>query len=40
MKKIDRKLDKTSNSDVSKKISGSALIIDSGCNHTCINDSA
>ena len=38
MKKIDKKLGKASDSDVSKKLSGSALIIDSGCNHTCIND--
>jgi len=40
MKKIDKKLGKASESDVSKKLSGSALIIDSGCNHSCINDSS
>jgi hypothetical protein len=38
--KIDKKLDKTSNSDVSKELSGSAIIIDSGCNHSCINDAS
>ena len=37
---IEKKLDKSSVSDVSKKLSGSSLIIDSGCNHTCINDSS
>ena len=38
MKKLEKTTKKTSDSDVSKILSGSDLIIDSGCNHTCIND--
>ena len=38
MKKLEKTTKKTSDSDVRQNLSGSRLIIDSGCNHTCIND--
>ena len=37
LKKIDKKLDWATGTDVSGKLSGESIIIDSGGSHTCIN---
>ena len=37
LQKIDKKLDWATGTEVSKKLSGESIIIDSGCSHTCIN---
>ena len=37
LKKIDKKLEWASGTEVSANLSGESIIIDSGCSHTCIN---